>query len=358
MKTLLVFGTRPEIIKLAPVIHELKKRGQDFLIVHTGQHFSENMDLIFWKNLNLPEANYHLAVREPTHARQTAEMLKKLDEIFEKEKPNWVVVHGDTNSTVSGALAAVKHPGIRIAHVEAGLRSFDRTMPEEINRIIVDHISHLLFAPTANAVQLLTKEGIPADKIVLTGNTIEDILNRQIQTAEKSSQILTTLSVQKDHYILLTVHRQENTDSNPRLKEILDTVFTCAKEKQLKIVFPIHPRTKKNLDAMDYKMPSHVIVTEPLGYDDFLVLEKNACALVTDSGGLQEEGCILHIPCITLRENTERPETIEIGANILAGVKADGIRQAFAQALQSKRSWLSPYGGGSAAMKIVDRLLL
>lgn len=357
MNILIVLGTRPEIIKLAPVIHELQKRKITFSIIHTGQHYSENMDRIFWENLELPVAKYQLGIRENTHASQTAEMMKKIDQIITDEKPNWVIVHGDTNSTLSGALAAAKHTGVRIAHVEAGLRSYDRSMPEEINRVLVDHVSSLLFTPTNYTKGLLEKEGIGGDKVVITGNTIADALFWILEKALKKSKILDQLKLRKKSYVLTTVHRQENTDNHDRLVEILNSVFSSAFRHKLKVVFPIHPRTKARLSQNNFVFPEHVILCEPLGFDDFLVLEKYAALIATDSGGLQEESCILSTPCITLRENTERPETVDVGANAIAGVSKEGISLSFDKMLSSQKSWMSPYGDGHAAQIMIDAIV-
>jgi len=357
MKVCLVFGTRPEIIKLAPLIYELQKRKIDFKLIHTGQHYSENMDAIFWRYFKLPPLDFQLHVRQPTHATQTAEMLIGLEKIFVSLSPDWVIVHGDTNSTLSGALAARKIAHVRIAHVEAGLRSFDRSMPEEINRILVDQMSDLLFAPTVNAQMLLQQAGIPLERIFVTGNTIEDILRISLQRAELESQILKTLELEQTQYVLLTIHRQENTDDQERLERILNACFQGATDHGLEVVFPIHPRTKDRLLKNQFRFPNHVHLAEPLGYDDFLILEKNANILATDSGGLQEEACILNVPCLTLRENTERPETVSLGANLLVGTEPADIRRGFATALRLKRQWQSPYGGGLASVRIVDAIL-
>lgn len=357
VKIAIVLGTRPEIIKLAPVIHELEERAVDFFIVHTGQHFSENMDRYFWDTFRLPPPRYHLGVRERTHAKQTAEMLRQLDEIFDAEKPTWAVVQGDTNSVLAGGLCAAKTPGLKIAHVEAGLRSFDRAMPEEVNRIIVDHLADLLFAPTDEAAVFLRREGIAEEKILVVGNTIEDILLRNVVWARVQSRIVSQLEVARRRYVLMTVHRQENTEDQERLVEILNAVVGSAEEHGLDIVFPIHPRTRQKLAAIGYVPSARVKLTEPLGYHDFLSLVDNAALVATDSGGLQEEACILRVPCVTLRENTERPETIEVGANRLAGVSAEGIRESIGVMLGLERNWSSPYGGGKASRKIVDAIL-
>jgi UDP-N-acetylglucosamine 2-epimerase (non-hydrolysing) len=356
-KCAVVLGTRPEIIKLAPVIHELERRNADFFIVHSGQHFSDNMDRVFWDTFLLPPPRYHLGVRERTHARQTAEMLRQLDEIFDIEKPDWVIVQGDTNTVLAGGLCASKRDGIRVAHVEAGLRSFDRTMPEETNRIIVDHISDILFAPTEEAAFYLRQEGIPQNRIQVVGNTIEDILTLNLAFARVQSRIVKELELKSKGYILMTVHRQENTEDAIRLIRILESVVTAAEQHDLQCVFPIHPRTRAKLEALKFELPDRIRLTEPLGYHDFLSLADNAAVIATDSGGLQEEACIMRVPCVTLRENTERPETVEIGANHLAGVSREGIIGGIDKMLKIARDWKSPYGGGKASRRIIGALL-
>jgi len=357
MKILVVLGTRPEIIKMAPVIFELQKRKIQFEIVHTGQHYSDNMDRIFWDSFQLPEPKYKLGVQEKTHAKQVAEMMRKLDDILDQECPDWVLVHGDTNSTLSGAIAACKRANIKVAHVEAGLRSFDRRMPEELNRILTDQVSSLLFAPTPEAKKQLLREGVSPSKIRVVGNTIEDILKIRIGEAEAKSDVLSRYQLSAHEFVLLTVHRQENTDDLVRLVEILNAIFDSAEKFKLKVIFPVHPRTRNRLLEAEFNFPAHVIVSEPIGYDDFLVLEKNARMIASDSGGLQEEACILKVPCITLRENTERPETIRIQSNVLAGVRGARIKGAFQKMMKSKRKWKSPYGGGRASQKIIQAIL-
>jgi UDP-N-acetylglucosamine 2-epimerase (non-hydrolysing) len=360
MKIGIVLGTRPEILKLAPLIFELEQRKINYFVIHTGQHYSENMDSIFWKMLEIPPPKYKIEVRERTHARQTAEMLRLIDEIFNEEQPDWVVVQGDTNSTMAGALAASKHKNIRIAHLEAGLRSFDRTMPEEINRVIVDHIADLLLAPTIDAMANLTNEGIPMSRKANVGNTVEDLLMRQLPHAQKKSRILKKLNMKSKKYVLLTAHRQENTESLDRLSEILNTIFQSASENSLDVIFPIHPRTRNILEQARFKVPTNVQLIEPVGYSDFLILQKEARLVATDSGGVQEETCILGVPCITLRENTERPETIRIGSNRLVGVNPGRIASGFNEQLVAAnclQSWTSPYGGGKASERTVDLLI-
>lgn len=357
MKIHIVLGTRPEIIKLAPIIKELEKRKINFQIIHTGQHYSENMDQIFWNLFELPLPSYHLSVKQPTHGAQVADMLFKLEEIFIKEKPDWVIVQGDTNSTLSGALAACKLQSIKVAHVEAGLRSFDTTMPEEINRILVDKMSHLLFPPTELAKQYLLKDGINENKVIVCGNTIKDILDQKLPEALKNETILNELNLNNKKYVLVTIHRQENTDSEIRLISILNSLFNQAKNNSLEVVFPIHPRTENRLKSFGFKFPDFVKILPPMGYLDFLCIQQKAMLVATDSGGLQEESCILGVPCITLRENTERPETIEVGSNILCGIESKNIEEAFTKAISNRNTWNQPYGDGKCSEKIIDAIL-
>ena len=358
----IVLGTRPEIIKLAPVIYELERRNAPYFVIHTGQHYSENMDTIFWNTLKLAKPKYQLFIRESTHARQTSEMLRQIDLILEMEKPDWALVQGDTNSTLAGALAASKHKDLKLAHLEAGLRSFDRQMPEEINRLIVDRISHLLLTPTSESTEFLLQEGVDPHSIAQVGNTVEDTLNTHIDQATQSSQILTTLNINPQSYILITIHRQENTESKERLLPILDALFDGAQSRNLSVIFPIHPRTRQRLHQWDYRTPTHVQLIDPVDYYDFLLLEKNARLVATDSGGVQEESCILHVPCITLRENTERPETVRLGANKLVGIQkhkiALGMEEQINKTTQgTMASWKTPYGGGLASERVVNLLL-
>lgn len=360
MKVGIVLGTRPEIIKLAPVIFELERQNVSYFVIHTGQHYSENMDRIFWDDLLIPHPKYLLGIREPNHARQTAEMLRQIDEILEKETPDWVLVQGDTNSTMAGALAAAKRKGIKLAHLEAGLRSFDREMPEEINRIIVDHISDLLLVPTEESMMYLAAEGIPRDRCLNVGNTIEDMLIRNLPKALSKSQILQQMELMPRQYLLLTIHRQENTDEPTRLKNILETIFQTSHHFNLKVVFPIHPRTRIIIDQMSLEIPSHVYLIDPIGYYEFLILQKEAKLVATDSGGVQEETCILETPCVTLRDNTERPETVRLGSNILAGVEPTSIRASIEKQLcyyDGGLQWVSPYGQGAAASRVVAALM-
>ena len=368
MKIGIILGTRPEIIKLSPIIRELEKLTNnykinyiDYFIIHTNQHYSENMDKIFFKELNLPSPNYNLNVGSGTHGEQTAKMLESIEKILMKEKPNMVIVQGDTNTVLAGALASSKLK-IKVAHVEAGLRSYDRNMPEEINRVLTDHVSDYLFAPTEIARENLLKEGIEKEKIFVVGNTIVDATLQNIKIAELRDDIknlIKTLSCGEE-YFLLTLHRAENTDNEERLKNIIEAIGEIVKYYNKKIIFPIHPRTEKKLkeyNLMDKIKNKNIKIIEPVGYLEFLMLEKNAKLILTDSGGVQEEACILKVPCITLRDNTERPETINAGCNILVGANKEKIINGIELMLKKERNWKNPFGNGESGKTIVKILI-
>lgn len=356
MKISIVLGTRPEIIKMSPIIRECQKRHLNFFILHTNQHYSENLDKIFFRELNLPQPRYNLKVGSGTHAEETGKMLMKIERVLVKEKPDVVLIEGDTNTVISGALAASKIP-IKIGHIESGLRSYFREMPEEINRVLTDHLSDFLFAPTKKAKEILIKEGIPPKKIFIVGNTIVDAINQNLKLAKKKSEILEKLNLKKEQYFLLTLHRQENIDKKERLKGILKGLDLVYKKFNLPIIYSIHPRAKKMLKKFKLKIPKGIKLVEPLGFLDFLQLETNTKLVLTDSGGVQEETCILKIPCVTLRDNTERPETLEIKSNILAGVNSRKILKYVTKMLNRKRNWENPFGDGRASKWIVEILL-
>ena len=286
MKIASVVGARPNFIKLAPVSKELRKEF-DEVIIHTGQHYDYEMDRVFFDELGIPEPDYHLGVGSGSHGYQTGEMLKRVEEVLIKEKPDLVLVFGDTNSTLAGALAAVKLH-IKVAHVEAGLRSYDKKMPEEINRVLTGHCSDLLFCPTETGVKNLKNEGI-AKGVYLTGDVMVDALQESIKIAEKKSRILDELDLKPEEYFLATVHRAENTDDFSRLRSIVDAFCEI-----VHIVFPCHPRTEKMLKKFDLwdRLQKSVKVIKPVGYLDMLVLEKNARKNLTDSGGVQKEAYI------------------------------------------------------------------
>jgi UDP-N-acetylglucosamine 2-epimerase (non-hydrolysing) len=352
-----VLGTRPEIIKLFPVISELKRRKRNYILIHTGQHYSIRMDTIFFADLNMDEPDILLGVGPGKQGEQTGKMLIRIEKAFLEAKPVMVLVEGDTNSVLAAALAASKM-GIRIGHIEAGLRSYCREMPEEINRVLTDHLSDHLFAPTGRARQNLLAEGIPASRISVTGNTIVDMIKEHAPGAEKNTLVLQRLHLSPNHYFLLTLHRKENVDHAEKLKEIFRAIKHLCRD--FPVILPIHPRTAKRLREYDLlermKRIPHLRIIQPLGYLDFLLLLKCARLVLTDSGGIQEEACILKVPCVTLRENTERPETLKSGSNVLAGWHRKPILAAVARMLKKRRTWKQPFGNGTAGKKILDTI--
>jgi len=354
VKIAVVLGTRPEIIKMAPVIRELESRNAAFLVIHTGQHYSYNLDSVFFEQLNLPPTKYNLEIGSGSHAEQTAGILTAIEKILQEEKPDIVLVEGDTNSVLASALAAVKLH-IKVGHVEAGLRSYDRHMPEEINRILTDHCSDYLFAPTEKARAILLGEGVPEPKIFVTGNTIVDAVYQNLEIAREKSDSLSTLRLKPREYFLVTLHRQENVDNQARFTSILEGLNKVALEFQQPVIYPIHPRSRKQMNSFNLE-PKNLSLIEPMDYLGFLQLESNARLVFTDSGGIQEEACILRIPCVTLRDNTERPETIEIGSNILSGASPDKILEYTKHMLKRESDWVNPFGDGKAGKRIVDIL--
>lgn len=349
-----VLGTRPEIIKLSPVIRECERRTIPFSILHTGQHYSYEMDRIFFEELELPEPDFPLDVGSGLHGEQTGKILAGVERVLSGHRPGIVLVQGDTNTVLGGALAAAKLH-IPVGHVEAGLRSFDRNMPEEINRIVADHVGDFLFAPTGTAAGYLRHEGIPDEKIFITGNTVVDAVREHLTIAQKRTDLLSRLGLEEMEFILVTAHRSENVDVREKLMGILDGLAAVHEKTGIPVIFPVHPRTRKMMEEFGLYLPS-IRLIEPLGYLDFLLLESNAALLLTDSGGIQEEGCVLKIPCVTLRENTERPETLEVGSNVLAGTNPHTILDKAMEMINRNPSWENPFGDGRAAKKIVDIL--
>jgi UDP-N-acetylglucosamine 2-epimerase (non-hydrolysing) len=347
MKIASIIGARPNFIKCAPLSKELRKEF-DEVIIHTGQHYDYEMNKIFFDELKIPEPDYHLGVGSSTHGEQTGEMLKKTEEVLIKEKPDLVLVFGDTNSTLAGALAASKLH-IKIGHIEAGLRSFDKRMPEEINRILTDHCSDLLFCPTETAVKILGTEGIE-NGVYLTGDVMVDALQENIKIAEQKSNVLDLLSLKQKEYYLATIHRPENTDDFEKLKSI---VYAFCEIKNL--VFPCHPRTEKLLKQFGLwdMLTKKVKVIKSVGYLDMLMLEKNAKKILTDSGGIQKEAYILKVPCITLRENTEWVETVEDGWNVLVGADKEKIVKK-ANDFEPKGEQRDVFGSVDASKKIAE----
>ncbi|MBI2934775.1 MAG: UDP-N-acetylglucosamine 2-epimerase (non-hydrolyzing) [Chloroflexi bacterium] len=356
MKIAICLGTRPEIIKMAPVIKLLEREGRDYFILHTGQHYSYELDRVFFQELALPPSRYNVGAGSGSHARQTAQILVGVEDILRQDPVDVVLAEGDTNSVLASSLAAVKMH-IKTGHVEAGLRSYDRNMPEEINRIVADHCCDLLFAPTAKSVENLRAEGIPREKIFLTGNTIVDVVYQVREAAARNTQPLKNNGLRSKGYLLVTVHRQENVEIPERFAGILKALKAVSSRFQLPVFYPIHPHSRKNISAFGLESEAEgIILAGPTNYIDFVALELNAALVLTDSGGVQEETCILQVPCVTLRDNTERPETVDVGANVLAGADPARILGSAELMLKRKRDWANPFGDGTAAEKIVASL--
>lgn len=356
MKLAIIVGTRPEIIKMAPVVRECEDRVLDHFVLHTGQHYAYRLDGIFFDELRLRQPTYNLNVGSGSHGQQTGRMLSDIEEVLLTERPDVVLVEGDTNTVLAGSLAAKKLL-IKTGHIEAGLRSYDMTMPEEINRILADHASDYLFAPTSNARDTLQGEGIPSERIFVTGNTIVDALYRYLPIAEKTSSALRDLGLEKGLYFLVTAHRQENVDVQDRLRSLLSSLGSVHRKYHMPVIYPIHPRTKRRIEEFGLEVPTGVALVEPLGFLDFLHLEAHAALVLTDSGGVQEETCVLQVPCVTMRENTERPETLRVGSNALAGTDPARILAEVGQMLARKRTWANPFGDGKAARRVIDTIV-
>lgn len=349
-----ILGTRPEIIKLSPVVRLCRERDVEFTLVHTGQHYSKDLDQVFFDQLALPKPDYNLEIGSGPHGEQTAEMIAGIERVLLDERPDVVLVQGDTNSVLAGAIATDK-VGADLGHVEAGLRSFDRRMPEESNRKIADHLSDFLFAPTDGARQNLREEGIPDERIFVTGNTVVDAVEQNGQLAERNSDVLEDLGVAEPYY-LLTAHRAENVDDVDRFAGILRGVDRFADERETEVVYPVHPRAADSLAEFDLAVPDRIRTVEPQNYLDFLELERRADLVFTDSGGVQEEACLLDTPCVTVRESTERPETIDVGANCLAGIDPETIVERADEMVDLDGGWDNPFGEGNAANRILETL--
>ncbi len=352
MKIAIILGTRPEIIKMAPVIRELGRKQADFFLLHTGQHYSYYLDKVFFEQLELPKPRYNLNVGSGSHAEETGKMLVGIEKVLLKETPDIILVEGDTNSVLAGALAAAKLY-IKVGHVEAGLRSYDRNMPEEINRILADHCSNFLFAPTEKAKAILRGEGIPEDRIFVTGNTIVDAIYQNLEIARASAKAVNALGLKPQEYFLVTLHRQENVDNRARFASILEGLDRVVAEFETPVIYPIHPHSRKMMTKFGLQ-PRRLMLAEPVDFLGFLQLESSARLILTDSGGVQEEACILTVPCVTLRDNTERPETLEVGSNILAGASPETILECSKAMLGRDNNWQNPFGDGTAGRKIVE----
>jgi UDP-N-acetylglucosamine 2-epimerase (non-hydrolysing) len=353
----IILGTRPEIIKMSPIIKRCIKEKIDFFVIHSNQHYSKNLDSIFFKELHLPKAKYNLGIKSNTHSEMTGNMMIEIEKILIKESPSFILVQGDTNTGLSGALASAKL-NIPVGHIEAGLRSYDRKMPEEINRVIIDHISTYLFVPTKNAKDNLIKEGIDSKKIFNSGNTITESISESIKYSEEKSKILNNLKIKNKKYILTTIHRQENVDDKIKIENIIKSLNKIQTETSLPVILPAHPRLINMLRKFNITIGNNIKIIDPVGYLDFLTLQQNASLIITDSGGIQEESCILKTPCITIRDNTERPETVEVGANILVGTTPKKIIRSSIKILNdnNKKNWRNPFGNKQASKIIIKTI--
>lgn len=366
MKIATILGTRPEIIKMAPIIAEINRRGIDQIVLHTGQHYDKEMSDNFFRDLEIPAPDYNIHVGSGTHGRQTGRMMEGIEEILIEEKPDIVLVQGDTNAVLAGALVCAKLH-IAVGHVEAGLRSFDMTMPEEINRRVADICSVMYFIPTEESAINLLAEGFSRKNLLITGNTVVDACFRHLEIAKKrgfGEESLKELDIDNMENILtLTMHRAENVDVKERVTSIIGALSELS---DMNIIFPIHPRTKNTLENFglfdELNNLSHVHIVKPIGYLDFLLLTSKSTLILTDSGGLQEEAITLDVPALTLRYNTERPETVTAGGNILVGSNKEAILENANRILNDSefaskmKNAPNPYGQGDAAIKTVDAI--
>jgi len=357
MKIINVVGARPNFMKIAPLIEEMRKNPKiEALLVHTGQHYDKEMSELFFDDLEIPRPDIYLGIGSASHTEQTAKIMIGFEKVLLKENPDLVLVVGDVNSTIACSLTAAKM-GIKIAHVEAGLRSFDRGMPEEINRVLTDQIADFLFTTERDANDNLLREGIPKEKIFFVGNVMIDTLLKNRKKAE-NSKILEELNLEKKNYATLTLHRPSNVDVRETFENLLDA-FTEI-QKKIKIVFPMHPRTEKKIEEFNLREKitemKNFITIKPLGYLDFLNLIANSKFVLTDSGGIQEETTVLRIPCVTLRENTERPVTVTEGTNIVVGTNRDKIIKESLNIIEGKgkKGRIPELWDGKAAKRIVD----
>lgn len=358
MKIVSVVGARPNFMKIAPIAHALKKTSIKHVLVHTGQHYDEKMSKLFFEDLKIPQPDIYMGIGSDTHAKQTAKIMTAFEDVLLEHKPDLVLVVGDVNSTMAATVVAAKM-NIPVAHVEAGLRSFDRAMPEEINRMLTDSISDILFTTSSDADENLVKEGVDRKRIFLVGNVMIDTLMAQKEAALRSN-ILTELGVKENEYALVTLHRPSNVDHKENLTNLLD-VFEQL-QSSTKIIFPVHPRTRQKFDSFGLTQKiagmKNLIFVEPLGYLEFMKLMMSARIVFTDSGGVQEETSCLGVPCLTLRENTERPITITHGTNHLVGMSKPKILKTAQAILKQKEQPLKkiPYWDGKAAERIVKAL--
>jgi len=357
-KIISVVGARPNFIKIAPLHRAFLKYGHsiDHIICHTGQHFDKKMSEIFFNQLELPEPEFNLGISGGSHAQQTARIMIAFEEILVSEKPDLVIVPGDVNSTLACSLVASK-AGVKLAHIESGLRSFNRHMPEEINRIVTDTLADFLFVSEPSGIENLKKEGIQKEKIFFVGNIMIDSLIKFMDKIEMVNAH-SYYNLNKKEYVLVTFHRPSNVDDPGRLKELLKLLARISGKE--KIIFPIHPRSRKNMEKFDlaHLLDANIIITEPIGYLEFLSLVKDAKLVITDSGGIQEESTFMNVPCITARDDTERPITIDIGTNYLGGADFQNMDQLINEVLKNPKKGKNPEKwDGKTAERIVEILV-
>lgn len=347
-----IIGTRPELIKMAPVLRRLKEKGIPYVFIHSNQHYSKELDEKIISDLGLGKQDYNLNVGSASHAVQTGMVMERAEKIFIEICPEAVLVHGDTNTALAGALAA-KKLNIPVWHVEAGLRSFDCSMPEEINRMLIDRISDKLFVPTEIARKNLKSEGVCEERILVTGNTIVDALNEHLKLSEES-KIFEDLKIDRDNYILVTAHRPENVDEKSRLEKLFAVIQHASKKIEKSILFPVHFRTRKNIEEHDISVPNNIVLIDPVGYIDMLALIANASLVMTDSGGIQEEAYILKKRLVTLRDSTERPETLT--ANFIVDNNIEKFDSAWEAFERGNVMWENSFGSGDASTIIINSI--
>lgn len=345
-----IVGARPQFVKAAVVSRALREAGVEEVLIHTGQHFDSNMSSIFFEQLAIPAPKYNLGIGGGSHAQNTGRSMEAIERLLQDESPDAVLVYGDTDSTLAGAVAASKL-AVPIAHVEAGLRSFNRRMPEEINRVVTDHLSAVLFAPSQAAVDNLAREGIAGDKVRLVGDVMYDAVLSFTGIAESRCDPLSDLGLTSKQYVLATLHRKENTDDAGRLQQILGGLARCS----CTVVLPLHPRTRSRIAELGLRIESPIRVVEPVGYFEMLVLEKHALAIATDSGGVQKEAYFHRVPCVTFRDETEWVELVELGVNELVGASDSRIAAALSRPV-GDRQFGAIYGDGTAAARIAAML--
>lgn len=350
---MIVLGIRPDIINLYPIVKELQNRNESYTIVHTGQHYSFFFDELFFRQLNFPKPDYHLQVGSGTQAKQAALLFERFEKVLRKEKPDIVFSFSDANPSLAGIVASKM--GIKVAHLEAGMRSYDWRMPEEKNRRLMDGIADYLFTPTIGTEQNLLNEGIPQHRIFRVGKLILDVLHN-FKNEIDGNDILENLGLDKKEYFLVTAHRPENVGIKTPLRNILEGLGELYRIYGKRVIFPIHPRTRAGIKKFGLRIPKGIELMDPVGFLEFSKLEKNALCCVTDSGTVQEDSCIFRVPCVTMRVSTERSETVEVGSNIVAGLNKKHIVEAIKIMMHRKANWKHPYGKPECAKKIIGIL--